>query len=63
MRSTRCPTCRAAAIKEGNKLFPFCSERCQLVDLGRWLNEDYRVPSEEPVDPNAIGLDDGDGKR
>ncbi|HEX8111219.1 MAG TPA: DNA gyrase inhibitor YacG [Kofleriaceae bacterium] len=27
-----------------SKLFPFCSERCHLVDLGRWLGEDYRIP-------------------
>jgi endogenous inhibitor of DNA gyrase (YacG/DUF329 family) len=42
-----CPTCRAKVIKDPerpNKLFPFCSERCHLVDLGRWLREDYRVP-------------------
>ena len=44
----KCPTCRHAVTKDGNKLFPFCSERCQLVDLGRWINEDYRVPAEEP---------------
>ena len=23
---------------------PFCSERCKLADLGRWLQGDYRVP-------------------
>jgi len=23
---------------------PFCSERCKLADLGRWLSGDYRVP-------------------
>jgi endogenous inhibitor of DNA gyrase (YacG/DUF329 family) len=45
---SRCPTCRAVALKEGNTVFPFCSERCQLVDLGRWLAEDYRIPAEEP---------------
>jgi endogenous inhibitor of DNA gyrase (YacG/DUF329 family) len=22
--------------------FPFCSDRCRLIDLGRWLGEDYR---------------------
>jgi endogenous inhibitor of DNA gyrase (YacG/DUF329 family) len=27
---------------------PFCSERCKLADLGRWLSEDYRVPDEAP---------------
>ncbi|MDB4955968.1 MAG: gyrase inhibitor YacG [Myxococcales bacterium] len=43
-RPTRCPTCKKPATKDGNKLFPFCSERCHLLDLGRWLNEDYRVP-------------------
>lgn len=24
--------------------FPFCSERCKLVDLGRWLDGQYQVP-------------------
>jgi hypothetical protein len=23
--------------------FPFCSERCRLIDLGQWLNEDHRI--------------------
>ena len=65
----RCPTCRGVVAKAGNKLFPFCSERCHLVDLGRWLNEDYRVPSEEPVDPSLVAgslagrSDDPEGKR
>ena len=44
--TARCPTCRGPSTKEGNKVFPFCSNRCQLVDLGRWLEEDYRVPEE-----------------
>ena len=52
-RSMRCPICRGPSQKDGNKLFPFCSERCQLVDLGRWLGEEYRVPG-EPVDPNDL---------
>jgi endogenous inhibitor of DNA gyrase (YacG/DUF329 family) len=25
---------------------PFCSERCKMADLGRWLSEEYRVPDE-----------------
>jgi endogenous inhibitor of DNA gyrase (YacG/DUF329 family) len=25
--------------------FPFCSQRCRLIDLGRWLGEEYRVPT------------------
>ena len=25
--------------------FPFCSERCRLIDLGTWLDEGYRISS------------------
>ena len=25
---------------------PFCSERCRLIDLGRWLDEEVSVPHE-----------------
>ncbi len=28
---------------------PFCSERCKLADLGRWLAEDYRVAEDTSV--------------
>jgi endogenous inhibitor of DNA gyrase (YacG/DUF329 family) len=53
MTKGRCPTCRAIATKEGNKLWPFCSERCQMVDLGRWLEEVYRIPDEQPEATSA----------
>ena len=26
-----------------NRFRPFCSERCQMADLGKWTDEDYRV--------------------
>ena len=53
-----CPTCRAEVVKDPtrpNKLFPFCSERCHLVDLGRWLGEEYRIPG-PPVSDGAEGV-------
>jgi endogenous inhibitor of DNA gyrase (YacG/DUF329 family) len=28
--------------------FPFCSSRCKTIDLGRWLNESYRIPLDGP---------------
>jgi len=44
--SPRCPICRkAAAARAANPSFPFCSPRCKLVDLGRWLGEGYRIPA------------------
>ena len=51
-----CPTCRTKVTKDGNKSFPFCSERCQLVDLGRWLAEEYRVPVEDVDGPQVARL-------
>ncbi|BCA54861.1 DNA gyrase inhibitor YacG [Nitrospira sp. KM1] len=39
-----CPICRKATSWDGNPWRPFCSERCQLTDLGSWAMEEYRVP-------------------
>ncbi len=44
-RAGACPMCGAPATPEQ---IPFCSERCAQLDLGRWLNEGYRIPTEEP---------------
>ena len=40
----KCPVCQAQAPWEGNPHRPFCSERCQLVDLGAWAEGRYRIP-------------------
>ncbi|HTR45646.1 MAG TPA: DNA gyrase inhibitor YacG [Thermodesulfovibrionales bacterium] len=42
-----CPTCRSATTWEENPWRPFCSERCKLVDLGKWAAEEYRIPGEK----------------
>jgi uncharacterized protein len=33
-----------------NRAFPFCSDRCRLVDLAKWLGEEYRIPGPRPGD-------------
>jgi endogenous inhibitor of DNA gyrase (YacG/DUF329 family) len=38
---------------------PFCSERCRMADLGRWLSEDYRVPDESPTESSDGRPDEG----
>lgn len=38
----RCPSCRGA-VPAGGRHRPFCSDRCRLVDLGRWFREDFVV--------------------
>ena len=42
-----CPTCREALPATRPPAFPFCSERCRMIDLGRWLDEDYRIPDRD----------------
>ncbi len=41
-----CSTCGRSFFLEHSATPPFCSERCQLIDLGRWLNEDIGLPYE-----------------
>jgi uncharacterized protein len=44
MKAVACPRCETAVEwKPENKWRPFCSERCKLMDLGAWANEEYRV--------------------
>jgi endogenous inhibitor of DNA gyrase (YacG/DUF329 family) len=43
-----CSICRKpVAPRAGNPAFPFCSKRCRMVDLGRWLGEEYRMPDRQ----------------
>jgi hypothetical protein len=40
-----CPHCKKKTTLETTNLYrPFCSERCKLIDLGAWANEDYKIP-------------------
>lgn len=39
---------------------PFCSERCRLIDLGRWLNEEQRLPVEPEDEPEHEEEDEHD---
>ena len=39
----RCPTCCKPTDSEADANFPFCSDRCRLLDLGEWAAERYVV--------------------
>jgi endogenous inhibitor of DNA gyrase (YacG/DUF329 family) len=41
-----------------NPAFPFCSDRCRLIDLGKWLEEAYRVPDPTPLSTDELAEDD-----
>lgn len=43
-----CPQCgKEMEWDSSNRFRPFCSERCKLIDLGKWANEEYRVEQRE----------------
>ena len=53
-----CPICKKKILPEQadpSPCLPFCSERCKLVDLGRWLDGMYLIPGQaqdhDPQDP------------
>lgn len=58
MPTLECPICRRSIVYTSIKevpFRPFCSKRCKLVDLGRWLNEEYRISEEIPPDLTGTG--------
>jgi hypothetical protein len=40
----KCPICRKD-VEPGGRFAPFCSDRCQLLDLGNWASDNYRIPA------------------
>lgn len=64
-----CPTCRKTvrySDLDEIPFRPFCSERCKMVDLGKWLNEEYKISEPldgaDPQDPPPPQQRNHDGK-
>jgi len=52
-RKVPCPHCgEKCTFSPENPWRPFCSERCRLVDLGEWFNEEKRIPDNTPDFPD-----------
>lgn len=52
VKTLRCPTCRTL-VTVNDEFFPFCSERCKTIDLGKWASGAYRISS--PIlDPEVL---------
>ncbi len=47
LKARKCPMCGKPAE---TKFRPFCSRRCANLDLGNWLGEVYRAPTDEPME-------------
>ena len=51
-KTLRCPTC-GQNVAAGDANFPFCSDHCRVIDLGKWASGVYRISS--PVlDPEML---------
>ena len=60
MKPLRCVICGAPIVDRKPGQPPFCSERCRLIDLGKWASGEYSVPAEESApseddDPGPTG--------
>jgi hypothetical protein len=42
----QCPICKRPVSGDdaGRRYRPFCSRRCAVIDLGRWLAGSYGIP-------------------
>lgn len=65
-----CPICRKPTDSERDADFPFCSERCRLLDLGAWSSEKYVISQPafdesefERIEPDAPPSDAEAGDR
>jgi uncharacterized protein len=50
--SVKCPTCRRTGDWFAGAYGPFCSRRCQLVDLGKWFSEEHVIS--DPLGPEHL---------
>ena len=58
----QCPHCDREVTWPETATYPFCSERCRLIDLGVWAAGDYRLPGEpaSEKDLRSVGSSDDD---
>ena len=50
-KKVKCPTCGTLTNWDGNEDRPFCSDRCRVIDLGKWAEEEYRIPGPAAIVP------------
>jgi endogenous inhibitor of DNA gyrase (YacG/DUF329 family) len=58
----QCPVCDATVDLVTTPTVPFCSDRCRLIDLGRWLDEGYGVPQPRKPGPGELANDAADAE-
>jgi endogenous inhibitor of DNA gyrase (YacG/DUF329 family) len=48
----KCPSCKRRGDWFATPFGPFCSKRCKLIDLGKWLSEEHAIS--EPLSAETL---------
>ena len=62
-RDMKCPICKKPVSDEEPQrptTYPFCSDRCKLIDLGRWLDGKYQIPVQDKSQDEGLRGQDGE---
>lgn len=54
----KCPVCKKVEVNMEDPEFPFCSERCRLIDLGNWASERYVISEPLESSPESVAEED-----
>ena len=53
-----CPTCKTSVEwNQASPFRPFCSKKCQLIDLGEWASEEHKIAAKPSEQPSAKEVD------
>ncbi len=58
----RCPHCNLEFDLASSPAKPFCSKRCQTIDLGRWLDEKHSLPQAPDPEADEVPEDNWSGR-
>lgn len=62
---SKCARCGGPLSAAATAFVPFCSSRCKLIDLSKWLSGSYRIPGPpvDSMDPGENDTDRTEGRR
>jgi endogenous inhibitor of DNA gyrase (YacG/DUF329 family) len=55
----QCPICGKATNSRRDPDFPFCGERCRLLDLGKWASGAYVITEPALEEPAGTSSENG----
>lgn len=55
----KCPQCKKKSeYNKENSYRPFCSERCKMIDLGQWANEEFAIAKHDLSENEVMELEE-----